>query len=523
MADFSSSSRSQPAGLQLFSQWRRGLLKTTRITPRQGLYAAMGVAMAMACCLRALHAVGVSARTQAQTKPGDDIRHIRHVIVIMQENRSFDSYFGTFPGADGIPMRNGEPAVCVPDPAKGACVKPYHDAHDRNGGGPHSARSAVADVDGGKMDGFIKLAELGRTACADVDNPNCSGTGTPDVMGYHDGGDIPNYWKYAREFVLQDRMFEPNSSWSLPEHLFQVSEWSAKCTKHDDPFSCKNSLDRPGLPPDYAEHPREPWPDPIYAWTDLTYLLHMNHVSWGYYVLAGAEPDCEDDEAMDCVRVKQNAKTPGIWNPLPYFDTVKNDGELANIQSVDAFMKQARKGILPAVAWVVPSGDVSEHPPDLVSRGQTFVTTLINAVMSGPNWKDCAIFLAWDDWGGFYDHVVPVRVDENGYGLRVPAIVISPFARRGFIDHQNLSFDAYVKFIEDDFLDGQRLDPKKDGRPDPRPMVREDAPQLGDLRLDFDFDQPARAPLILPAHPQTTLIPPPVTAPPKARPDRVEP
>jgi phospholipase C len=206
--------------------------------------------------------------------------------------------------------------------------------------------------------------------------------------------------------------------------------------------------------------------------------------------------------------VLQNAKTPGIWNPLPYFDTVRNDGELGNIQSVEKFLEQAKKGSLPAVSWIVPSGDVSEHPPGLVSKGQTFVTTLINAVMSGPNWKDCAIFLSWDDWGGFYDHVVPVTVDQNGYGLRVPAMVISPYARSGFIDHQTLSFDAYVKFIEDDFLGGRRLDPKTDGRPDPRPGVRESASQLGDLRGDFDFDRPARTPLNLPEHPKTNLIRP---------------
>jgi phospholipase C len=330
-----------------------------------------------------------------------------------------------------------------------------------------------------------------------------------DVMGYHDGGDIPNYWKYARDFVLQDRMFEPNASWSLPEHLFQVSEWSAVCEKHDDPFSCTNARDLPGIPPDFRSRRRGPDnPAPIYAWTDLTYLLHKKGVSWGYYILAGTEPDCEDDEKVGCLPVEQNAKTPGIWNPLPYFDTVKSDGELGNIQSVQKFLELARNGTLPAVSWIVPSGDVSEHPPALVSRGQTFVTTLINAVMSGPNWKDCAIFLAWDDWGGFYDHVAPVTVDQNGYGLRVPAMVISPYARKSFIDHQTLSFDAYVKFIEDDFLDSQRLDPKKDGRPDPRPGVREEAAQLGDLRRDFDFDQPARAPVVLPERPKTTLIAP---------------
>jgi phospholipase C len=117
--------------------------------------------------------------------------------------------------------------------------------------------------------------------------------------------------------------------------------------------------------------------------------------------------------------------------------------------------------------------------------------------MQSPNWQSTAIFLSWDDWGGFYDHVVPPHVDENGYGLRVPGLVISPFAKRGFIDHQTLSFDAYVKFIEDVFLDGQRLDPNTDGRPDPRPSVREDVPQLGDLSQDFDFTQPPRPPLLL--------------------------
>jgi phospholipase C len=106
--------------------------------------------------------------------------------------------------------------------------------------------------------------------------------------------------------------------------------------------------------------------------------------------------------------------------------------------------------------------------------------------------------LSWDDWGGFYDHVVPPKVDENGYGLRVPGLVISPYAKKGFIDHQTLSFDAYVKFIEDDFLGGARIDPKTDGRPDPRPNVREDSPLLGNLVADFDFSQPPRPPMVLP-------------------------
>ncbi len=209
---------------------------------------------------------------------------------------------------------------------------------------------------------------------------------------------------------------------------------------------------------------------------------------------------------MSCAAVGQNAKTPGIWNPLPYFDTVKQDGQLGNVQSLSNFFTAARTGSLPAVSWVIPNGKVSEHPPALVSAGQSYVTGLVNAIMESPDWSSTAIFLTWDDWGGFYDHVRPPVVDQNGYGLRVPGIVISPFAKRGYIDHQTLSFDAYTKFIEDDFLGSQRIDPKTDGRPDPRPSVREDAPQLGDLVSDFDFTQIPRTPVILPVNPHTDLI-----------------
>jgi phospholipase C len=403
-------------------------------------------------------------------RPRAGINTIQHIIVIMQENRSFDHYFGTFPGADGFPMQNGVPTVSCLDPLTGKLVKPYHLNADTNYGGPHDSAAAVSDIDGGRMDGFIAMAEQGGggEAFDDIDDKQpVAPRRNHDVMGYHDAREIPNYWDYARTYVLQDHLFQTNASWSQPMHLFMVSAWSAH-SPDSNPMHCVNALDKPDQPWVSGQNP--------YAWTDITWLLHRNHVTWKYYY-------------VDSV--------PEIWNPLPWFLTVNGDSEAANVEPVDSFYVDAARGTLPQVCWIAPSSKVSEHPPSLVSIGQAYVTGLVNAVMQGPNWDSCAIFLSWDDWGGFYEHVLPEHVDQNGYGMRVPGIVISPWARQGYIDHQTLSHDAYLKFIEDRFLSNQRIDPANDGRPDSRPDVRENATQLGDLTYDFNFDQTPLKALVL--------------------------
>jgi phospholipase C len=349
---------------------------------------------------------------------------IKHVIVVMQENRSFDHYFGTYPGADGIPMQNGVPTVCANDPETKQCIKPYHDSKDVNAGGPHGAAPASTDIDGGKMDGFIAAFREGAKACKgkNPDTPGCVAGRTPDVMGWHDAREIPNYWTYAQQFVLQDHMFEPNSSWSLPAHLFMVSAWSANCAQPGNPMTCTDALDGPTVQGTKGSSLVEANAGKLdYAWTDLTYLLHKANVSWAYYLSEGTEPDCEDD-AMLCAAKKQSKDVPGIWNPLPGFDTVKQDGQLGNVQTVDKYFAAAKSGTLPAVAWVVPENTVSDHPPAKISDGQAYVTQVINAAMQGPEWNSTAIFLAWDDWGGFYDHVAPPHVDENGYGTQKGAL-----------------------------------------------------------------------------------------------------
>lgn len=430
------------------------------------------------------------------------LEKIEHIVMIMQENRSFDHYFGTYPGADGIPMEDGVPTVCNPNPISQSCDKPFHDTKDINAGGPHGQDTVTAVINNGKMDGYVSQAVRGRRGCKDVNDPSCVNFAQNDVMGWHDAREIPNYWAYAQNFVLQDHMFQPNAGWSLPAHLFMVSAWSARCSA-DAAITCINSTDSPEYPHDFKPpyYPPNVNPNPLYAWTDLTHMLFQRKVSWGYFVKEGDEPDCRNDSAT-CPTKAQSARTPGIWNPLPYFSTVRKNGQLGNIQDMSKFTEAAKAGTLPAVSWVVPDNHSSEHPGSKVSDGQAFVTDTINTIMQGPNWSSTAIFLSWDDWGGFYDHVNPPQVDVNGYGLRVPGLLISPWARRGMIDHQTLSHDAYLKLIEDRFLGGARLDPETDGRPDKRPTVREDLPQLGDLVKEFDFDQSPQPPLVLDTYPR---------------------
>jgi len=465
---------------------------------------------------------GAGTEAAPAREPNGGREKIEHIVMIMQENRTFDHYFGMFPGAEGFTLdAAGLPTECIPNPydPSGNCMRPTHDPRERQVGGPHNYRSHVTSVNGGKMDGFLVAFQEASMPCPESAKPRdaawCQRTKDKplNVMGYKLEEDIPNYWRYAREFVLQDHMFAASNSWSVPAHLYKVSGWSAFC-ENRNPMSCENAGDDPDAPvswkqsrwrklnPTADESQMPDFQDPIYSWTDITYLLHENDVSWASYIFAGEEPDCDEITGpIICTPGKQHARTSNIWNPLPNFVTVQDNDQLGNIKPMKEFDEAVEKGTLESVVWLTPNGAVSEHPRSKVSDGQAWVTRVVNKIMKSDYWEKTAIFVSYDDYGGFYDHVVPPVVDENGYGMRVPGLVISPYAKKGFIDSQTLSSDAYLKFIEDVFLDGQRIDPETDGRPDPRISVREDVPILGDLRASFHFTQPPRPPLILEPYP----------------------
>ncbi len=175
---------------------------------------------------------------------------------------------------------------------------------------PHGSEASEVDIDGGKMDGFVKGAEMREKCvksepfCSPCDSESKNKERCDDVMGYHDAREIPNYWKYAEKYVLQDNLFESVASWSLPSHLWMVSGWSAICPHKDpNPMDCENSINPES--PSHTYYGKILPGKTTYSWTDITYLLDKHGVSWGYYLLEGGEPDCELNEEVSCATHKQ--------------------------------------------------------------------------------------------------------------------------------------------------------------------------------------------------------------------------
>ncbi|MCL5256587.1 MAG: alkaline phosphatase family protein [Chloroflexi bacterium] len=404
----------------------------------------------------------LSAASPTATTKG--LETIEHFVFIMQENRSFDSYFGTYPGADGIPA-----GVALEGSPGSPQLAPYHDTNNVNRGGPHGWDASKAAINGGKMDGFLKESLRGGKGGdglppCEPPGPNCPPGRNPlDVMGYHDFNEIPNYWNYAHLYVLQDRMFESVASYSLPAHLYMLAAQSGG----------------------YVGSSGQPIPS-AYTFPEITELLTSGKIDWKYYVTSGSELDPEDGYiAGTPSQQKQHPKMYTYWNPLPAFPSVKNDpAQWKRLVDTSQFYRDAQNGTLPQVSWVIPSNEVSEHPPFGVREGMAYVTGLVNAVMQSPDWDTTAIFISWDDWGGFYDHVAPPQVDEFGYGVRVPGLVISPYAKQGFVDHSTYSFDSWLRIVERRF-----------GVPS---MTDRDA-EANDMLAAFDFNQKPRPPVVLAA------------------------
>ncbi|HYK92842.1 MAG TPA: alkaline phosphatase family protein [Thermoplasmata archaeon] len=331
---------------------------------------------------------------------------ISRIVVILQENHTFDNYFGTFPGADGLAGRT----ICLPNQSgPGPCTAPFHAPSRTATEMSHTWQSAHADFDGGRMDGFV-FSE-----------------GSPATMGYFDGTDIPRYWKAARTYTLCDRYFTSVMSESAPNHLFLVAGTAGGLRDDNVPTTLT-------FPPVFQS-------------------LETAGVTWKVY---------------------------GFTKWFERFEFVRSlSGASSHFSTGARFAQDVASGSLSEVSWVIGAPGGSEHPPQDIQLGQdSVVDQVVNPLGSSSYWDSSAVFLTWDDYGGFYDHVAPPQVDSEGYGFRVPCIVASPYARPGFIDHALNDHTSILRFIENRF-----------GLP---ALSSRDA-AANDLSEAFDFTQPARA------------------------------
>ena len=254
---------------------------------------------------------------------------------------------------------------------------------------------------------------------------------------YYDERDIPNYWAYARRFTLCDRFFSSELSESLTNHLYSVAAQSAGLIEGVGTMEELEDVldDSAGL-----------------TIASMVDLFSKKNISWKYYVETRPNPADRETYGILPALWFGRPKEFSLWNPLPGFKSVREDpSRMARLVDLKEYFQDLHQGTLPAVSWIVPTFEDSEHPPEPlapVAKGMWYVTGLLNALMGSPYWKDTVVFLAWDDYGGFYDHVPPPIVDAFGYGPRVPAIVISPYAKPGYISHFIYDFTSVLKFIE---------------------------------------------------------------------------
>ena len=381
---------------------------------------------------------------------------IQHIIFIVQENHSFDNYFGTYPGANGIsnisvPINTSNislgyvspyhlsvtvpvsivgdelpPGISDPDDLTAAMADPTSPFHlssesigqDLN----HAWAVAHEDYDNGKMDGFVTAENSTLT------------------MGYYDRLDIPYYWDYADHYVLDDNFFSSEMGPSLPNHLYIASGASGPTNLTGSWIMNGSFIDNP--------------PTSFYTsgvdltWETLAQELSNANMTWKWY----------DGDA--------NATAPTIWNVLPLFNYFQtNPSQLTqHVQNTKNFVTDIQNNSLPAVSWIIPGNwapstlpaifaneSISEHPPARSDAGMDYVASLVNDVMRSPVWSSTAIVITWDDYGGFYDHVAPPQIDQYGEGFRVPTLVISPWAKPGYIDHTQYEFASMLRLAEDNF------------------------------------------------------------------------
>lgn len=379
-------------------------------------------------------------------------QHIKHIVFFVKENRTFDNYFGTYPGANG--------ATTALD-SKGETI-PLQHGQDQIPDINHSSSAAIRAYDSGKMDQFDQLSSETTSFASRRDNPYANNSLTQMYQS-----DIPNYWLYAQNFVLGDNMFSSLMGPSFPNHLYTIAAQSG------------GSIDNPP-PPNANENG---WgcdvPNQQLTVKSSNGTTHLQDACFNFQTLAD-ELDTKGDSWR--YYAPPASESGYIWSAFDAIKHIRYGKDWQYVVPTEQFKHDAASGTLPTVSWIVTPAWASEHPPASVCTGENWTVQMLNTLMRGPDWSSTAVFLTWDDFGGFYDHVAPEQVDSLGLGFRVPLLVISPYAKKGFIDHTPYEFSSMLRFSED-ILGLAPLTKRDEG--------------ANDMFNAFDFTQKPLVPLIL--------------------------
>ena len=343
---------------------------------------------------------------------------IKRAIYLMLENRSFDHLFGKYPGANGttVGVRQGKevPLIRAPEWLPGDL--------------PHDRAAFLNCLNGGKLDGF-DTGEFGP------------------VYAYcqYDRDQLANYFAWADDYVLCDNFFASEGGPSFPNHFFFIAGQDGGVIDNPENIEVKFvdgkkmkswGCDAYGndvfvfVKDDHGNLTKH---DTCFDFPTVPQQLSGAGVSWAYYAAS-------------------EYQTGYFWNALngigPIFHT---DLFHEHVRPVDRLVDDIKANRLPAVTWVTPRFELSDHPPFSTCFSQNWVTDVVNAAMTSDQWEHTAIFLTWDEWGGLYDHVLPPVVDEVGFGFRVPMLVISPYAKTGYIDDAQGEFSTPLRFIADNW------------------------------------------------------------------------
>jgi phospholipase C len=371
---------------------------------------------------------------------------IQHIVIFTKENRTFDNMFGAFPGANGATSGIISTGQVIP-----MGRQPDQTPRDLC----HTWACVVPAMDGGKMDRFDLIVRRGTAEC------NLNG----DYLCFtqFQQPDIPNYWSYAQNFALGDNMFSSLHGESFPNHFYTVAAQSGGIISNAIMSSsqCDSPSDITVQVIDLLGNITNQYP--CFDFPTLADSLDAAGISWKYY----APP-----------------KTP--FDPLSAINHLYNSPLWAQHWAVDSqFVTDALNGQLPAVSWVVTEHGLNDHPGLSMCQGENWTVQQLNAIMQSSDtnlWNTTAVFITWDDFGGFYDHVPPPQPDEYGLGPRVPLLIVSPYAKPGFISHTQYEFSSFLKFVE--------------GRYGLQPLNDRDA-LANDMLDSFDFTQQPLPPLVL--------------------------